>query len=197
MLKITLKTLILLAGFLLFSGGLFSQTDSIPVRDDRSQIIPTELTHHFDFGLGLGLDYGGLLGIQVGVAPVKHLTFFAALGYYMIELGWNVGVKGLLISKTTDHTFRPFLKVMYGCNSVIIVDGADQYDQVYHGFTTGLGMEFRFGKMKKNGFDLDLNIPLRTIDFWDDWQTIKNDPNLEVLQDPIPVAFSIGFHHEF
>jgi len=197
MLNIKLKALILLAGFMLISGGLFSQSDSIPVRDDHSRIIAIDMTHTFDFGLGIGLDYGGLLGFQAGIAPVKHLTFFGAFGYYMIKMGWNVGIKGLLIPKTTTHIFRPFLKVMYGCNSIIVVDGADNYNKVYNGFTAGIGIEFRFGKMKKNGFDLDLNVPLRTIDFWDDWQTIKNDPSLDVLQDPIPVAFSIGYHHEF
>ena len=45
---------------------------------------------------------------------------------------------------------------MYGCNSIIAVDGADEYDKVYKGFTVGLGFEFRFGKKKMNGLDLDL-----------------------------------------
>ena len=73
----------------------------------------------------------------------------------------------------------------------------DKYDKIYKGFTVGFGLEFRFGKKKQNGFDMELNVPLRTIDFWDDWNTVKNDPGLEVVQDPLPVAFSIGYHHEF
>jgi hypothetical protein len=86
---------------------------------------------------------------------------------------------------------------MYGCNSIIIVDGTSQYDQVYNGFTVGAGLEFRFGKTKKNGFDFDLNIPLRIPDFWEDYDTMKNDPGLEVTAEPLPVAVSVGYHHEF
>ena len=115
----------------------------------------------------------------------------------MIQFGWNVGIKTLFIAKTSQHAFRPFLKAMYGCNSVIVVDGADHYNKVYNGFTVGLGMEFRFGKKKQTGFNLDFNVPLRTGDFWSDWNDLKNDPAVDVVIDPIPVAFSIGFHHEF
>ena len=115
----------------------------------------------------------------------------------MFQGGWNVGMKALLIAKTSKHAGRPYLKVMYGCNSAIFVDGADQYNKVYKGFTLGLGMEFRFGKKKQTGFNLDFNVPLRTGDFWSDWNDLKNDPAVDVVSGPIPVAFSIGFHHEF
>lgn len=190
------KTMTMIAGLLLFTSSLVAQNDSIPVRDEKVHQPVTDLVHRLDFGLGLGIDYGGLLGIQAGIAPVKRLTLFGAIGYYMFQAGWNVGIKGLLFPKTATHTFRPFLKAAYGSNSVITAEGTDEYDKVYHGFTVGLGMELRFGKKKKNGFDIDLNVPLRTGDFWADFNKMKNDPNLEVLQGPIPVAFSIGFHHE-
>jgi hypothetical protein len=193
----SLKYFIIFAGCMLISSSAFSQSDTIPVRDDNARLIAVDMTHSFDFGLGFGLDYGGILGIQMGVAPIKHLTFFGAVGYYMFQAGWNFGMKGLLFPKTTQHAVRPFLKAMYGCNSVIAVDGADEYDQVYKGFTVGLGFEFRFGKKKMNGLDLDLNVPLRTGEFWYDYTTMKNDPRLEVTQGPIPIAFSIGYHHEF
>ena len=86
---------------------------------------------------------------------------------------------------------------MYGTHSEILVDGTTEYDKIYTGFTLGAGLELRFGKKKKNGIDFDLNFPLRTIDYWDDWNALKNDPDYEVIQDPLPVAVSIGFHHEF
>lgn len=197
MLCISKKITLLIAGFMLISGIAFSQTDSIPVRDDQAKIKDVEITHNLDFGLGFGLDYGGLLGIQFGVAPVKHLTFFGAVGYYMFQVGWNFGAKVTFLPKTTQHSVRPFLKAMYGCNSLITAEGTDEYDKVYKGFTGGFGLEFRFGKMKMNGFDLDLNVPFRTGDFWVDYNKMKNDPSLEVLQGPLPVAFSVGFHHEF
>jgi len=86
---------------------------------------------------------------------------------------------------------------MYGSNSIITADGIDEYDKIYKGFTVGLGMEFRFGTKKQNGFDIDLNVPLRTPEFWDDYNRMKNDPRLDVIQGSIPVAFSVGYHYEF
>jgi hypothetical protein len=197
MLDQSMRFFIIIAGFLVISSSLYAQDDQIPVRDDQPVKPPAAIRHTLDLGFGFGLDYGGVLGVQVGVAPINHLTLFAAGGYYLFEFGWQVGIKGLLIPKTTEKTFRPFLKAMFGTNSVIAVEGADEYDKVYKGFTLGLGVELRFGKKKANGFDLDLNVPLRTPDFWIDYNTMKNDPRLDVLQGPIPVAFSIGFHHEF
>ena len=190
-------TLVLMTGLIFASGCIYAQSDTIPVRNDQNWTPVVDDSHNMDLGFGFGLDYGGLLGIQAGFAPVKHLTIFAAGGYYILGFGWQLGIKGLFIPKTTKHAVRPFLKASYGTNSVIVVDGTDKYDKIYNGFIVGVGVEFRFGKKKQNGFDMDLNVPLRTIDFWDDWNTVKNDPGLEVVQDPLPVAFSIGYHHEF
>jgi hypothetical protein len=197
MLRNSIRYLILLAGLLILLPGIKAQTDSIPVRDEQIRKPFAEVVHKLDFGVGFGLDYGGLLGVQIGFAPVKHLTLFAAGGYYIFQFGYQVGIKGLFIPKTSTKAFRPFLKAMYGTNSIITVEGTEQYDEVYSGMTLGFGMEFRFGQKKQNGLDIDLNVPLRTVDFWDDWNTIKNDPTIEVLQEPLPIAFSIGFHHEF
>jgi len=193
----SLRIAVLFAGFMAISGIIYSQEAQIPVRDDQAKAPPAEIPHHFDFGAGFGTDYGGILGIQLGYAPINHLTLFAAGGYYLYEFGWNVGLKFLFIAKTTEHIFRPFLKGMYGCHSVISASGTDEYNKVYKGFTLGAGAELRFGKNKKNGFDFDLNVPFRTPDFWEDYNRMKNDPNMDVLSGPIPVAVSIGYHHEF
>jgi hypothetical protein len=195
---------------LLAAFSSYAQVDSIPVRDEKVSMpapaaeeqierpLPVkEIPHRVDIGFGIGLDYGGILGAQAGFAPVKHLTLFAAAGYDIIGFGWQVGAKGLILPKTDKKVARPFGKVMYGANSVIIVDGADYYNEIYLGFTVGAGLELRFGKRKSNGLDIDLNFPIRTQKFWDDWDVVKNDPNLEVLQDPLPVAFSVGYHFEF
>ena len=190
------------AGFLVFflsSFTLTAQEDSIIVRDVSNYPKPkaVEENHNMDIGLGLGLDYGGVFGVQVGFVPIKHLTLFAAGGYHMIGFSWEVGAKGLVIPKNNKNIARPFGKVMYGSNSVIKVEGASEYDKIYHGFTIGAGVELRFGKSRSNGLDLDLNFPLRTPEFWEDWNDIKNNPSLQVTQDPLPVAFSVGYHFEF
>jgi hypothetical protein len=192
------RAIIIFISLIFICNMVFSQENQIPVRDDKFiRKPPQEEEHKFDLGVGFGLDYGGLLGVQAGFIPLKHLVLFGTAGYYVIGFGWQAGLKGMFLPETAKHVFRPFLKASYGTNSIIIVDGTDKYDKIYTGFTVGFGMEFRFGKKKKNGFDIDLNVPLRSPDFWDDFNAMKNDPTLEITMEPIPVAYSIGFHHEF
>lgn len=193
----SMKSKILLIAFLFTLNGAFSQENQIPVRNDQTIKPVMEEKHEMDLGFGIGIDYGGFIGIQAGYIPIEYLTVFGAAGYYLVGFGWQVGVKGLFIPKTTRHTVRPFLKGEYGTNSAIVVSGTGLYDKVYTGFTIGAGSEFRFGKKKRNGFDVVLDIPIRTTDFWDDWNNIKSNPSLEVTSDPLPVAISIGYHHEF
>lgn len=193
----SLRFVFIFAGFLLISISGYSQDDQIPVRDDQPVKPPTTIRHNMDLGIGFGLDYGGLLGVQVGYVPLKYLTIFAAGGYYIIQMGWQLGIKTPFIAKNSENPFRPYLKAMYGNNSIIIVDGASYYDKVYTGFTIGFGLEFRMGKKKQNGFDIELNVPLRSPDFWEDWNEVKDDPYVGVTQDPLPFTISIGFHHEF
>jgi hypothetical protein len=73
----------------------------------------------------------------------------------------------------------------------------DDYDKVYAGFTVGAGGALRFGSQKQHGFDVDINVPLRTPDFWSDYNEMENDPRLDVAVGPLPVGVSFGYHFEF
>lgn len=180
-----------------YSMTLKAQGDTIPVNEETKGKGLPAFRHQGDLGLGTGLDYGGIFGIQLGYSPEKHFVLFGSAGYYMINIGWQIGVKGLLIGKTTKNMFRPYIKMMYGSNSGIVVEDMSEYDKTYLGFTAGLGLELRFGKEKHHGLDVDLNIPFRTQEFWDDYDEVKNDPRVEIKQEVIPVAFSLGYHYEF
>lgn len=192
-----MKSVFIIVCFFAIVFNVFSQEDTIPVRDYQVNKIPSVINHNMDLGIGFGMDYGGLFGVQFGFVPIKYLTIFAAGGYYIIEIGWQFGIKTPFIAKNSENPFRPYLKAMYGSNSIIIVDGSSNYDKVYTGFTIGFGLEFRMGKKKQNGFDIDLNVPLRSPDFWEDWNEVKDDPYVGVTEDPLPFAISIGYHHEF
>jgi hypothetical protein len=197
MLILSKKLFILIAGSLLISSIVFSQDDQIPVRDEHIKKASVEIAHAVDLGAGFGISYGGSLGVQVGLTAAKHFTFFATGGYFVFQGAWNVGIKTLFISKSSKHVFRPYFKGMYGCHDAIYVQGADQYNQVYLGWTAGVGMEFRFGRNKKTGFNLDLDVPFRNSEFWVDYNIMKNDPTVTLYSIPTPVKFSAGFHHEF
>ena len=159
----------------------------------------------YDLGFGFGIDYGGFLGAKFEVSPIDRLGIFASGGYYLIGFGWQVGALGYIIPKTTAKTFRLAGKFMYGTNSVIWVVNdqggpssvGDEYNKIYLGPTFGIVAQLRFGANKKNGFDIDLNYMIRDSGFYDDYNRMKNDPRLTDVTEPLPVSFSIGYHHEF
>lgn len=171
--------------------------------EHRREVVPDsiirkyEFPHTTDIGLGLGIDYGGIFGAKFTYSPVKYLGIFAAGGFQVGGFGWQFGAKGYFIPKTSRKGFRPNLKVMYGINAAIYIEGYDKYDKLYPGFTIGPGMEFRFGRLKKHGFDIDLNFPIRSQEFYDDYDIIKNDPMVEIETEPLPITISMGYHMEF
>lgn len=177
--------------------------------EGRSEAVPDSIVQKYEFprysdiGLGLGLDYGGVLGAKFTYTPIKYLGIFAAGGLQVGGFGWQVGAKGYIISKTSKHGFRPNVKAMYGVNaSIYVVDDltkavVDEYTEIYHGFSIGPGIEMRFGRLKKIGLDVDINFPFRSEEFWDDWEEVQNDPSIEDTVDPNAFTISIGFHMEF
>jgi hypothetical protein len=153
--------------------------------------------HFMDLGVGLGLDYGGIVGLNIAVIPIPYVSIFAAAGWEIVSLGWNVGAKIHIIPQTSKHIFRMNLKVMYGVNGATTVIGASEYDKVFLGVTPGVGLEFMFGRTKSNGFDFDLNFPIHGKDFQDQLDRMENDPIVGSVSAPLPFAFSLGYHHEF
>jgi len=156
-----------------------------------------EFPHTNDLGIGLGMDYGGILGVKLTFSPVKYLGVFACAGLQFDGLGWELGVKGYIIPKTSKKGFRPYFKGMYGINASIYIMDYDIYNKLYQGFSLGPGMEFRFGRMKKHGFDIDVNLPLYTDEFENDMSRVRNDPNVEIKSEPSAVTISLGYHIEF
>jgi len=100
------------------------------------------------------------------------------------------------IPKTNKNNIRPFAKVMYGTNRVILIDGTDEYDKVYSGWSPGIGCEIRFGASASHGLNLAINIPISSSDFKEDYDAIQDDPAIKIEQDILPVSFSIGYHFE-
>jgi len=189
-----------IVGLLTFSAmseevGALEENTGVPA----SEAAPasTATNHFLDLGMGLGLDYGGLVGINLAYIPMPYISVFFATGWELIALGWNTGIKINALPQDGKHVFRLNFKAMYGVNGATVVVGASEYDKVFVGFTPGIGFEFMFGSQKKNGFDIDLNFPIHGSDFDDQVKRIKADPRVSTFTDPLPVAISFGYHHEF
>lgn len=150
----------------------------------------TEPTNRFDIGLGIGLDYGGFGG-RLTYHPMRHFTLFGAAGYNLVGLGYNVGISYVILPA---KIVTPSLNAMYGYNGAIRVENADQYNGTYYGFSAGAGVQIHLKKKSGYYLNLELIVPFRSKEYDDDWETIKNDPTMEIKAEPMPVAVSLGFH---
>jgi hypothetical protein len=155
------------------------------------QDIP-EPESSINIGLGIGLDYGGIGG-KVTFLPVKRLAVFGGIGYPLVGFGYNVGAQLRIVP---DGKICPTVGVMYGYNGVIKVENASWYDKIYYGTSLSGGMEIHFGR-NANFMNIELIVPFRSKAFYDDWDSLKQNSSISGLSDPLPVAFSIGYHFAF
>ena len=141
------------------------------------------------FGFGLGLDYGGI-GIQIAFMPIKSIAVFGGVGYNLDGAGYNAGASFLLMP---DKKVCPKLVAMYGYNAVIVVKGADQYNKTYFGPTIGGGIQINT-RNNQNFINIELLVPFRSSEFDADVKSLKNNSSITDFQDPLPIAFSFGYH---
>jgi len=173
----------------LFVGSQAAAQDQMVKRQKSQKIKSADDSRRVYFGIGLGMDYGGM-GFQVEFLPIKYVAIFGAGGYNFNGLGLNAGAsfKALPNAKIT-----PTVIAMYGYNSVIVVQGASSYNKTYFGPTAGIGGELKVGR-KQNKLKAALLYPFRTTEFDHDYEALKANPYIDVSQDVSPVAFSIGFN---
>jgi hypothetical protein len=150
-----------------------------------------------DIGAGFGLDYGGLLGVKGTFNPIPYLGVFVAGGLQIGGYGWNTGIIGRVLPALSTRSVRPYAKVMYGVNAATKVDGKPEYDGLYTGLTAGIGSEFRFGRKRLVGLNLDLNVPFRSPEFYETYNNMLDDPSVELANKVLPIAISVGFHVDF
>ena len=150
----------------------------------------------FDFGAGVGLNYGGFMGVQVQYVALDHFGIFGSAGYYLAGFGWQIGITGYIMPKIPSKPFRVYGTLMVGTNAAIAVSNSSSYNNIYFGPTIGGGIEMRFGKSKRNGLNIDLFFPFRSEEYQSDWDHVKNDPRITDIQEPLPVTISVGYHFE-
>jgi hypothetical protein len=176
----------LLAAFLVLSAFAANAQFDPDYKKNQQEDAPES---PFNVGIGLGLDYG-TFGVKFSGFPVKHFGLFAGLGYNLVKVGYNLGAIGRILP---DKKVCPYVTGMYGSNSVIVIQNASSYNKTYYGPTFGAGIELHF-KNNQNFMNFGLLIPVRSQEFYDDWDRIKALPGITNVTDPSPVAISIGYH---
>lgn len=164
---------------------------ALAAQDYVQQQRPTAPTAmEWNLGLGFGTDYGGM-GLQVQCRPAPPLVMFAGGGYAFAGFGYNVGAQGRILP---DAKWCPFVSAMYGYNAVIVVKGADQYNQLYYGPSVGLGVEDHRRDNKSNFWRFEIILPFRPQEFQDDMDALKKNPSIKIQAEPPPFSVSVAYH---
>ena len=140
-------------------------------------------------GAGMGLDYGGLIGAKLEYLPIKHFGVFGGVGYNLMSVGWNAGATFKILP---DKKISPNLMAFYGYNGVLKVEGASQYDMTSYGITFGANLDIALGS--RNKMSVGFFVPIRSKKFMDNYDVVKDHPNIEMKSELLPIAISIGFN---
>lgn len=152
-------------------------------------IIAVGQDSKLNIGVGGGLDYGGL-GVQTGFRPSERFSLFAGLGYNLDGMGYNIGAQ---FHFPSEKKLSWYITGMYGYNAVLIVTGDIKREKTYYGPSAGAGLQLKRGE--KGFWNFELLLPFRTSEFQDDIDALDNI-GADVTE-PLPVAFSVGYHWKF
>ncbi|MBI9053460.1 MAG: hypothetical protein JEY96_06550 [Bacteroidales bacterium] len=140
-----------------------------------------------NFGIGFGLDYGGL-GMNLLLSPNKHIGVFGGLGYAFAGFGYNVGVK---LSLAPDSRVCPYIQGMYGYNAVIYIKDQSSFDKFFYGETVGFGLDFK-SKNGNGGWSIAVLYPFRKDEVKEYMDDLKENEYVEFENELYPVTISIG-----
>lgn len=143
-----------------------------------------------DIGIGFGLPYGGIGGRYV-FNPLEAISLTAGVGYNLLNVGYNIGVMGNL---PVSDNLQLYLLGMFGTNAVIIVEGADNENGSYTGFSFATGVKLFPKRNSSRYWDFGLIIPIRSSSFKDDWDYIKDSGIFDIKSDPWPVLITVGYN---
>jgi hypothetical protein len=155
--------------------------------DSIYSLEPKEISN---VGIGLGLDYGGIIGVNLLLYPQQNIGLFAGAGFAFIGIGYNAGIKLRFNAKQVN----PYILGMYGYNTAIKITNASQFDKFFYGPTLGFGLDFGSSRHNRNGyFTCALLFPIRGQEVSDYIDDLKNNHGVEFTMGLIPIAISLGY----
>ncbi len=141
--------------------------------------------------VNLGIGFGLTMGVSLLQCLVflPHFGLFGGVGFNFDGVGYNLGAQ---------YRFNPasrtvaYASAMYGYNAVV---NADIYSikstKTYYGPSVAVGVEFHGRAKPNNFFNLELVLPFRSSEFYDEVDALKA---LGASVTYSPIAISIGYH---
>lgn len=133
----------------------------------------------FSLGFGLGIPYGGLLGVNAAHSLTDQLELSGAVGLGLGDMGWSVGGRYFFTpSSSGDSGFRA--SMLYGTNAYLeVMECSSHYYSStcesefssYEGLNLGLGWGHRAGE---SGWNVDLMF-IVTSDVYDEVDRLEDE----------------------
>lgn len=149
-------------------------------------------TDQLSFGLGIGLDYGGL-GCNFLYYPAKSIGLFAGAGYPLAGFGFNAGLKIRIVPEKSKSGFVPYGLIMYGYNAAIAVQNASRFNKLFYGPTVGLGFEFLPRQSRSGFWTFALLVPVRSAEVDKYMDDLEENHGVQFDNRLFPVGFSLGY----
>lgn len=148
-------------------------------------------------GFGLGLDYGGLPGVNVMYSPTRKTAIYLGVGNAFTGVGINGGATYRIQSNKRDHRVVPFITGMYGYNAIIRIINDRSLSKIFRGATFGAGIELHSNPGRLNHWAFSVLIPIRDPDVEDYVEHLKKSHGVEFSSELMPVLFSVGYKYAF
>lgn len=142
-------------------------------------------------GIGVGLPYGGIIGLKINHNIKDHISIFGGAGYNTVGIGANVGMNYIF---PTEKITELFLTAMFGYNAVINIENVPEYQNTYYGLSIGPGIKLNSRRHEGRYWDLGLLLPFRSANFKNDFEAIDNNPSITVESKPFPVQIFVGYN---
>ncbi len=153
----------------------------------------------FSAGVGAGLDYGGL-GVNLLAYKDEKLGGFVGLGYNIVGVGVNAGIKYRFLKEESKSRVIPFVTAMYGYNGVIKVTSSASggfsssntiYEEIFYGPSFGFGLDKKRYEYNMGYWSFEVIVPIRPQSFQKQIDLLKKQ-GANITQ-PLPIALSIGY----
>jgi hypothetical protein len=184
-----MKSWLPVIGLVLLSFAVNAQRENPEESEyDENYEFPETKSVNINFGVGLGIDYGGIGG-KLSFVPTPHVAIFGSIGYNLNGAGYNGGV---IFRILPERKVCPYGSFMYGYNAVIIIDGMEEANKTYYGGSISAGIELH-RREKPNFWNFGLIVPIRSQEFRDDMDALKRNPNVEITE-ALPFGITVGYH---
>ena len=169
----------------------FNNNTNSSTSEDNNKFNKFTEKYNPTLGMGLGLDYGGFMGVNLAVNVHEKVNTFIGLGTNLDGIGFNIGGKIKFGTDTMD--FKPFFIGMLGNNMTVTVPANEKYNRVFYGPSIGIGFDYMMDNFYLGNWSFAVIIPFRSNKVNKYITELREDKGVVTYASLYPVLLSIGY----